>query len=311
MTLFFYGQNRYALRKQLGQMVEAYLAKVGSEFDLDRIDGDAVKAHELVAALQASPFLATSRLVIIDGVAANKAVTEKLAEIMGKVPVSTVAVFVERDVDRRTTVFRSLSRADKVVKFEPLSGPMLLGWIKAEVERLGGTVDPAAARELVDLAGEDQWRLDGEINKLVNYSPSVSAETVRALVTPSVERSIFDLVEAMTAGRGGAALSAYRALLEQKESEIYILTMVQWQLRNLLLAKTAPGLSPDELAQAAGMSPYVAGKMMAAQSGLSEGTLKASYVAAADLEYDIKGGNIKAEVGVEQLIYRVADAARP
>jgi DNA polymerase-3 subunit delta len=310
MTLFFYGANMYALREQLAQMVEAYRAKAGSDFGLERVDGAAVKLQDLTATLQASPFLASSRLVIVEGAAANKAVADKLAEIMGKVPASTVAVFVERDVDRRTTAFKSLSRADKVMKFEPLSGPQLTRWIKAEVERLGGNADAAAMRELVDLAGEDQWRLDGEINKLVNYSPNVSVQTVRDLVTPSVERSIFDLVEAMTSGRGGPALSAYHALLEQKESEIYILTMVQWQLRNLLLAKTAPGLSPDELAKAAGMSPYVAGKMMTAQSGLSEETLKKFYIAAADCEFDIKSGNIKAEAAVEQLIYKVATAAR-
>ena len=39
MTLFFYGPNSYALRQQLGQMVEAYRKKVGSDFGLERLDG--------------------------------------------------------------------------------------------------------------------------------------------------------------------------------------------------------------------------------------------------------------------------------
>jgi DNA polymerase III delta subunit len=306
MTLFFYGANSYALRKQLAQMIEAYRAKAGSDYGLDRIDGAAVKARDLGATLQASPFLASSRLVIVEGAAANKPVAEKLAQIMEHVPPTTVAVFVEREVDQRTTAFRTLSKADKVMKFEPVTGPKLLGWLKAEAERLGGTADPAALRELVETAGEDQWRLEGEINKLVNYEPRITVEAVRELVAPSVERSIFDLVEAMAAGRAAAALSGFHALLRQKESEIYILTMVQWQLRNLLLAKTAPDLSPAELAKAAGMSPFVAGKMMSAQSGLSEGRLKEAFMAAADCEYDIKSGRLKAEAAVEQLIYRVA-----
>jgi DNA polymerase III delta subunit len=306
MTLFFYGANSYALRKQLAQMIEAYRAKAGSDYGLDRIDGAAVKARDLGATLQASPFLASSRLVIVEGAAANKPVAEKLAQIMEHVPPTTVAVFVEREVDQRTTAFRTLSKADKVMKFEPVTGPKLLGWLKAEAERLGGTADPAALRELVETAGEDQWRLEGEINKLVNYEPHITVEAVRELVAPSVERSIFDLVEAMAAGRAAAALSGFHALLRQKESEIYILTMVQWQLRNLLLAKTAPDLSPAELAKAAGMSPFVAGKMMSAQSGLSEGRLKEAFMAAADCDYDIKSGRLKAEAAVEQLIYRVA-----
>ena len=311
MTLFFYGPNSYALRQQLGQMVEAYRKKVGSDFGLERLDGAAVKPRELLAALQASPFLASSRLVVVEGAAANKAVGPKLGEMLAGVPESTVAVFVERQVDQRTVAFRELNKADKVVKFEPLSGPKLLSWVRTQVERLGGRVDGATARELVEQAGEDQWKLSEEINKLVNYVPEVTAESVRELVAPSVEKSIFDLVEAMTAGRTAEALRAYRVLLTQKESEIYVLTMIQWQLRNLLLAKSAPAaMSPAELAKAAGMSPYAAGKMAAAQGRISEGALAEAYKSAADCEFDIKTGRIRSEAAVEQLIYRVATGVR-
>ena len=312
MTIFFYGPNTYELRRQVQQMVETYVKKAGSDFGLERVDGANVRAQELVGALQASPFLANSRLVIVEGLALNKAISDKLDGILTAVPKTTVAVFVDREVDQRTSVFKQLVKADKVVKFEPLTGSKLLAWVRAEVERLGGTAEPAVLRELVELAGEDQWRLSGEINKLVNYAPIVTVKTVRAMVAPTVEQSIFELVEAMTAGRTAAALAGFRVLVERKESEIYVLTMVQWQLRNLLLAKTAPAeMSPPELARATGMSPYVAGKMAAAQSRMNEAALKAAYAAAADCEFDIKSGRLKAEAAVEQLIYRVGMLSTP
>jgi len=295
----------------LGQMVAAYQQKTGSDFGLERIDGAAAKATELLAALRAAPFLASSRLVVVEGAAANKAVGAKLGEMLGAVPESTVAVFVERQVDQRTVAFRELNKADKVVRFEPLSGPKLTMWVRAEIGRLGSTAEAAAVRELVGIAGEDQWRLSEEINKLVNYAPEVTVESVRELVAPSTERSIFDLVEAMTAGRTAEALRAYRVLLMHKESDIYVLTMIQWQLRNLLLAKSAPpAMSPTDLAKEVGISPYAAGKMAAAQGRISEGALREAYRAAATCEFDIKTGRIKSEAAVEQLIYRVATGAR-
>jgi DNA polymerase-3 subunit delta len=309
MTFFFYGPNTYALKQQLGQMIAAYKAKTGSDIGLERVDGSTVKARELVAILQASPFLATSRLVIVDGMASNKTMGEKLADMLTAVPSSTVAVFVEREVDQRTNLFKALSRADKVVKFDQLSAPQLSSWAKAEVARLGAAIDAPALRELVDLTGGDQWRLAGEVGKLVNYSQVITLETVRKLVAPSINQSVFDLVEAMTAGRTDAALASYRGLLAAKENELYILTMVQWQLRNLLLAKTAPGLTQAELAKTAGMSPYVAGKMMSAQRHHAEATLTNAYRAAADCELDIKSGRLKPEAAVEQLVFRVATAS--
>lgn len=306
MTFFFYGPNSYALREQVRQMVAAYMAKTGSDMGLERIDGAATKPDSLLAALQAAPFLTTSRLVIIDSVAANKATAAKLADLLDAVPKTTVAVFTEREVDQRTTAFKTLMKADKVVKFEPLAPGQLLAWCKKQVEQLGGTADRAALQALIDTAGEDQWRLEGEITKLVNFEPAITAAAVRELVTPSIDQSIFDLVEAMTAGRTAEALGGYHRMLASRESEIYILTMIQWQLRNLLLAKTAGGRNQAELAKAAGMSPYVAGKMLAAQRRFDEQTLAEAYRAAADCEYDIKSGRLAGVPAVEQLIYRLA-----
>jgi DNA polymerase-3 subunit delta len=143
--------------------------------------------------------------------------------------------------------------------------------------------------------------------KLVLYAPTVTVETVKLLVEPGVEQSIFDMVEAMTGGRAAEALAGYRRLLAARQSEIYVLTMVQWQLRNLLLAAAAPSdMAAAELAREAGMSPYVAGKMLMAARRHSAAALSAAYRAAAACEYDIKSGRLPGEAAVEQLILRVA-----
>src|ERR1700710_1463259 len=130
MTLFFYGPNTYELKHQVQEMVDAYTAKAGSDFGLERLDGASIKVAELAGALQAAPFLANSRLVIVEGLALNKAISDKLPGLLAAVPATTVAVFADREVDQRTTAFRALTKADKVVKFEGLSGPKLLGWVK-------------------------------------------------------------------------------------------------------------------------------------------------------------------------------------
>lgn len=311
MTLFFHGANTYAVKRQVNQMADAYLERAGSDFGLVRMDGTNVHLQELAAALRASPFLATSRLVIVDGLASNKALASSLAELLGMVPNTTVAVFCESTVDQRTASYKALIKADKVVKFDLLTGSALMNWIKAETERQEGTITPGAMRELVDLSGTDQWRLSEELNKLVNYDRQVTEETVRLLVSPSVERSIFKLVEAMTAGRADSALADFHGLLRQRESVMLVLNMIQWHLRNLLYAKSAPGsMPPAELARFASMSPYVAEKSMDTQRGLSGDIIKNAYRAAADCEFDIKTGRIRDEIAVERLIYGIAAEAR-
>ena len=310
MTFFFYGPNTYLMRRQIDQMVAAFIKKTGSDLGLERLNGATAKPPQVRAALQAAPFLSTSRLVIVDGLAGNKATFEKLGNPLELVPSTTVAVFVEPAVDQRTTAFKTLGGATKVVKFEPQTSAQLMLWCKRQIEAAGGTAERGAVGELLQLAGEDQWRLSEEIAKLMNYSTQVSIESVRELVVASTDATIFELVEAMTGGRTADAYAAKAALTRQKQDDIYVLSMIQWQLRNLLLAKVAPsGISQADLAKKAGMSPFVAGKMQSAARGHTVEMLTSGLKLAIDYEFEIKSGLRPSEAAVEQLIYRVSEAA--
>ena len=306
MIFFFYGPNAYAARHEIHRMSEAYVKKTGSDIGFERLEGAGLTLKGLQTTLQTSPFLATSRLVIIDDFGKVKVTSEALEHTLASIPSTTVAVFYDSDVDQRTAYYKTMHKVARNVKFEAMTGSQLIAWVTNETKRLGGTIERPAAQALLATAGEDQWRLSGELSKLVSYQPKVTAETVAFLVVPTLNQSIFDLVEAMTAGRGKAALGAYHELLAERTNEIYLLTMVIWQLRNLLLARTAHGLAPNDLAKVAGMSPYVAGKAMQAARAYDESTLKQAFLAATECEYRIKSGREPAQPAVERLILEVA-----
>jgi DNA polymerase-3 subunit delta len=306
MIFFFYGPNAYGARHEIHRMTEAYVKKTGSDLGFERIDGSNLNLKSLQSTLQASPFLATSRLVIVDDFGKVKVTSEALEATLAVIPSTTVAVFYDGEVDQRTAYFKTMQKIARTVKFEAMSSSELTNWIMAEAKRLGGSIDRPTAQALLAAAGEDQWRLSGELSKLVSYQTKISKETVALMVVPTLNQSIFDLVEAMTAGRGKAAMSAYHELLAERTNEIYLLTMVIWQLRNLLLARTAVGLAPNDLAKVAGMSPYVAGKAMQAARSFDESTLKQAFLAATECEYRIKSGREPAQPAVERLILEVA-----
>ncbi len=308
MVFFFYGPNTYAAKHKIRDMAETYVAKAGSDFGLSRFDGAAVNFETLGGALTSMPFLANSRLVIIDGLSANKVVAEQVPGLLSQVPESTVAVFYESNVDQRTTYFKVMSKAARAVKFDNLTPPQLSTWIRREAEKLGGTIDAPAVNWLVETAGEDQWRVEQELNKLVNYDVHITLESVKKLVATSPTQSIFDLVDAMSGRQVAKALTIFRELVAERTNELYILTMITWQLRNLLLAKSSGMTNSGELAKQAGISPYVAGKALAQQRTMSEEYLKSAYLAAVETDYAIKSGKGNPEQLVEQLIYRVATA---
>lgn len=312
MILFFYGPNTYASRHKLQETISAYLKKTGTEMGVERIDGRVASLEQLVSSLQAMPFLASSRLVIVEDLGSNKKVAEKIQQLCELVPASTVAIFYESAVDQRTTYFKSLSKIARVAKFEMLSTSQLTAWIGQQVKAAGGEIERGAINKLIDLVGADQWRLYQEINKLVNYCADkvISQEIVEEMVIGSEEQSIFDLVEAVVAGQQTRALKVYHSLLSSQANEIYILSMVIWQLRNLLLAKTAGAMSARELAAQTGLSPYVAEKAMSKRSTYSEEVLKSAFIESVDTDYAIKSGQGDARHLIEQLIYKIAEAAK-
>ncbi len=309
MILFFYGPNTYASRAELRRMSEAYLAKAGSDFGLERIDGPAANPKTLPTQLMAAPFLANSRLVIIDQLSANKPACEMVLKVLDKVPSTTVVIFYEVEPDQRTTWYKSLLAASKAVKFEMLTPGQLQTWIRREAAKLGAEIDRQATSELLEICGDDQWRLSGEIAKLAAYTPSIDVASVRALVTTSATSTIFDMVDAMTAGDQRKSIESYRNLLAAQANELYILSMIAWQLRNLLLAKSAGKISSRDLAKKAAMSPYVAEKMLRKQAGLSLEMIGNAYRRTIETDFAIKSGYGKADVLVEKLILDVATAA--
>lgn len=305
MIFFFYGSNSYASRRKLQEIVETYKAKTGSDFGLERIDGVTTNAKSLQAALQAVPFLASSRLVIIEYLSANKAASGQIESIIKAVPASTVVVFYEKDVDKRSSFYKTLSTKAKVQSFELLGPTQLAAWVAAHLKELGASIESGAMAELIDRVGDDQWRLEQELGKLANHSSQITRDHVQLLVEPGRDENIFGLVDAMASGRTKQAISQYQLLLAGGANELYILSMIMWQLRNLLLAKTAGPMAPGELAKRAGLSPFVANKAQARQAALDLEQLKKAFLAAVDAEYKIKTGAGKPDQLVELLIYNV------
>ena len=306
MIFFFYGPNTYMARQQISKVAGEYIKKTGSNMGIERIEGPKVKPEELRGALQAAPFLTSSRLVIIEDLGQNKSVAPKITDHIKDVPSTTVAIFYDPSVDQRTTYFKALSEKARTIKFEPMPVNKLHSWVAAKAKEEGAEIERPAIARLVERTGDDQWRLGNEISKLATYASPITVEAVNDMVEESHSETVFNLVEAMTGGQVERATRYYRQLRSDGQNEMYLLSMVIWQLRNLLFAKAAGKITPPQLAKAAGMSPYVAGKMLTKRHLFSEEQLKTAFIEAVDTDYQIKSGAGAGDVMVEQLIYRVS-----
>lgn len=295
MILFFYGANTYAARAKLAQLKEQYITKNGNDFGLDQLDGERIKLQELVQQLQAVPFLATSRLIIIENLSKNKTVAEEILDRFEQVPESTIVVLYDPEVDKRGKYFKALSKLPKAVEFKPLAPPALMRWMEEEVIKLGATIDRPATQELLQRCGDDQWRLHGEITKLATHAEKITKADVEALAETSEEQNIFAFLDSVMAGNLRASLGGLERLQAAGQNEMYILTMILWQLRQVLIAKL--GGTPKS-SKAVGLARNV-----------DEKRLKDMYTAAVDCEYGIKTGKAQPAELLVGLVIRLCQPA--
>ncbi len=317
MIYFFYGDDSYRLKKT----VEAFSKKFGSDDNLNTslFEGD-FDIEKIRSDVMSLPFLGKNRLVIIKNALSGKTVdTKKLIGVLDKKPESTIILFIEDgQPDKRSALFKRLIM-EKAREFGIMQGGELVKWIREETKKAGGEIEPKAANILAGYFGGDLWQLKNEIEKLVAYDKKVTEETIEKLSIANINVKIFDLTDAITAKNKEKAFRVLGELLDSGENEMYILSMVQWQVRNLALVYSLKSHSEYEIAKMAKLNPFIVRKSLAAVRLLChshEGgnpdeigfnKIKSYYSQIIETENDIKTGAKEPDVALELLVNKLTD----
>ena len=307
MIYFFYGDDSYRLKKTIDAFSEKF-GDVASNMNTSVFEGD-FDIEKIRSDVLSLPFLAENRLVIIKNILAAKGIDgKKVADILDKKPDSTIMLFIEEgQPDKRSVLYKRLMK-EKSKEMGTLQGGELTRWIKDETEKAGGEIDTKEASILAGYFGGDLWHLKNEIEKLVAYNKKITGENIEKLSVPNLNVRIFDLTDAITVKNKERAFDILEDLIESGENEMYILSMIQWQVRNLALVYGLKNLGEYEIAKKAKLNPFIVKKSLAAARKIgSDQTVKKYYGQIIEAENDIKTGAKDLDVALELLINRLTD----
>ncbi|MEI6039889.1 MAG: DNA polymerase III subunit delta [Candidatus Berkelbacteria bacterium] len=268
MILFLFGEDTYRLKQKIKDMKEKYISASLGDTNLAVLEGKTVKADDIIRQALAFPFLAKSRLVIVENLLleGKKEEQEKIGEFILKVPDTTVLVFAESGVpDKRGSLFKKLNKPKQAQEFKFLDEGGIKKWIGEEVARQKGEIDYDGIDKLYVFVGADLWRLTNEITKLVTYNPKITPKTIELLVQAQTTSDIFTLIDALANRKQTQSLKELYRLLDNGENELYILSMIVYQFRNMLVVRdlVERGINSQwEIAKMASLHPFVAGKTL-------------------------------------------------
>lgn len=301
MILYLYGENSYSISKQTSLIVKKYQDSTGAEGDLQRIDVLEQGIPSLLASLAVMPMFVSSRLIIASNLSKAKPTPEQIDVIIDSTANSTNLVILDPNPDKRTTIYKKLSKIKGAKEFKHLRGSELSRWVIAEAKRADASISLTDASYLIDIVGEDQWTLFNEIQKLASFNSKISKHTIDELAVPSLENNTFVLTEALANKDLVRVLKLYKDIKLQGHADQLILGAITFQYRTILLAL----LKDNELNRAYKMSPYSLSKAQALAGRYSLEDIKKAYKIIADTDMATKTGDLSSSEAMNSLFYRL------
>ncbi len=237
-----------------------------------------------------------------------RAFVEGLAAHVAKLSETTVlVVLVDEVLDAAHPLMTAAREHGRARLFAPPRGPQLEDWLDRRAKSLGVSLAPDAASLLASEVGESTRLLASELEKLRTYvgeGGRIRVEDVRALSPAARQSRVFDLTDALARRDNKAALALLHELLAGGESPLGIVALTAFTTRSLLQVKSLAerGMRPAQIAQAAGMAPFVVEKSLAAARRFSFAQLEAAHRSLQEIDTALKSSRMTPELALDLLV---------
>ena len=264
-------------------------------------EGDDASPDVVANALCAMTFAMGRRFVIVDGVERWKdaEVAELVAPALAALDDDTTVAFFAREEGRAKTPAKLVDAVKKaggdIAAEMTLKAKDLPRWLVAEAQRLGITLDGAAAHALVGHVGERQQRLLRELEKLAlehGAGARIGVEEVDAVAADSAERQVWGLVDALVGRDTATATRRFLELRAQGEALPRLIPSMARRLREVLgiAERLEAGESPAQVKATTKGNPWAVGQRIKEAQAADADALRRALIALADLELDTRGG---------------------
>jgi DNA polymerase-3 subunit delta len=311
MIIFLYGSDTYRSRQKLNEIVEGYKKSHKTGLNLKWFEGENLEFEELKNEIQQASIIAGKKMLILKNVFSDSIFKEKfLKSSKNFINLKDLILFYEeKEVKETDSLFKFLKKSGKCQKFDSLEGQNLKSWIKKEFDAWKVRVEPAAIDRLVNFVGGDSWRLSNEIRKLAAYQKDgvVDSKDVGLLVKPGIETDIFKTIDALAQKNKKLALELLHKHLTRGDSPLYLLSMVNFQFRNLLEVKglAEKNCTYEKILKETKLHPYVVRKSLWQSQKFTLPELKKIYRKIFKVDYDIKTGKMEPATALDLLITEI------
>ena len=313
----FHGEESYLRDYYLGEMRKKLLPAGMEEFNLHTLTGkefDGKKLQELVDCL---PMMSERTLIVVNDYDLYKGDKETLVKVLSDLPDYVCLVFIydliAYKADARTKLAGVIKEKGQVVAFNRQGQNDLVDWISRRFRALDHDIGTEDAKYLMFLCGDLMNGLISEIGKIGAYAKGhrVTRADIDAVATPQLDAVVFQMTDAIAAGKFDRAAAVLGDLFHMQEPPIKLLAVLGKQLRQLYSARLAleHGKGASYLMELWGMrNSYPAEKLMTAARRFSLSWCRRAVIRCGEVDLAMKSTGADGE---ELLITFLMELANP
>jgi DNA polymerase-3 subunit delta len=292
--------------KEIQKSFKEIMSAEEREMNFSNFDLEEVSIADLINEAISAPFFGERRLVFaqhpyfLTG-EKTKNVIEQNVDLLIKyiqdpTPSTILVIFASYDkLDARKKITKQLKKLATVVDAGQMEGPVLNRTIKADLNKAGYEIEPAALELLINKTKGNYSLITNQLDKLKLYSlqtKKIDQTAVNELVPQSLEDNVFDLTTQILNKSIYKAEELYNQFLLQKIDPILLVAIIISQLRLLIQIQilSEKGLSEGTIAKNLRLNPYRVKYSYRQAKSLNRKRLQVMYSDCVNLDYQIKSG---------------------
>lgn len=240
------GEETYLKEYYLRQLREKVVDPAFADFNLIEFEGKGLTVEQLNEAIDSYPAMSEKKLIIVSDFDLFKppaGFSDVLPDILGDLPEYVCLVFyydvLEGKPDKRTKLYKTLEKTACFAEFSHQEERELVAWLERRARALGCSIAPEDASYMIFLCGNSMTNLAGEMEKAAAHTTTgiIKKYNIDAVCSPVLDAVVFDLTDAITAGKFDRAVTLVGELIAQKNSEVMIFTTITRHIQRLYAAK--------------------------------------------------------------------------
>lgn len=312
MLYLLYGTENYLIKKEIDKILNANsIEKINvSEYNLE-IDNfkDIIEDANTISLFADKKAIIVNNSYLFTGKSIkNENDPELFLDYFKNVNPDSIIIFIvdSEKLDERKKIVKEIKKIGTVKDFNKKND--LTDILKNMFE--GYNISIQDIRFMIDRCGNNLDILSQEVNKIKIYKDedkNITKEDIINLTSKNIDVDIFGFIDTIVNKNKNKALEIYKEMLINGEEPIKILVILANQFRIIYQAKELykQGYSGNDIATMIGIHPYRIKLALKKAINYNSDTLLDYLEKLADLDYDIKIGNIESSLGLEMFILSI------